>query len=186
MKEKVGEQIREEFETLFTRVDGNAINSLVQENIDNVNGFVRFVNGKIFVFPKRYVITSFVYPYRSIETEVEANKKSYEIFLKERFFEANMESLVKLDEVVENKTWAYSWNPNVLACNLVYIVTQKYLDEHFYNIPDNAYELTLCDKILFKRELEVQKRDFMKKLETFWKRFGVSKLRVKTFYDKGF
>lgn len=176
MKEKIGEKIRNEFESLLPRASGTVLEEMVQKNVDRVSGFVRFINGMIYVFPKRYISKSFIYAVKDV-TEYNGSKED---FLKNKFFESNMRGLNALDEILSKKTWAYKCNPSANGCNLVYLVT----DDQFNKIISNKYELTVFDKILFQRELEVQKIIFRKKLETYWKRYGCSFLKVKSFYER--
>ena len=175
MKEMVGEQIRNEYETIYNGVNGKAYSMLIDEAVKRVNGFVKFTNGKIFVFPKRYITTYFIFYYDSNKTS------SLEIQTKERFFEVNLESLEKMNDIINGRSYGYSCNPSVKDSNLVYVISQNFLDEHYAHSgekPESIFELNLFDKILFERELEVQKIMFKKRLETYWKKYGTSKLDI--------
>ena len=44
MKEMVGEQIRNEYETIYNGVNGKAYSMLIDEAVKRVSGFVKFTN----------------------------------------------------------------------------------------------------------------------------------------------
>lgn len=176
MKENIGEQLRDEYINFFSQyVNNGDINKLVDEAVKCVSNFVKFTNGKIFVFKKRYIITNFViYPEETIQT-------------KEKFFEVNFENFYEIDDVINGKSYGYNSFPKVKNNNFVSLVSQKYLNKHnchLSSLGTSIFKLNLFDKILLERELEVQKIKLKKQLETYWKKYGTSKLSVFRMFPK--
>lgn len=176
MKENIGEQLRDEYINFFSQyVNNGDINKLVDEAVNCVSSFVKFTNGKMFVFKKRYIITDFViYPEETIQT-------------KEKFFEVNFEDFYEMNDVINGKSYGYNSFPKVKNNNFVSLASQKYLNKHnchLSSLGTSIFKLNIFDKILLERELEVQKIKLKKQLETYWKKYGASKLSIFRMFPK--
>ena len=155
----LGEQIRFEFERHYGIDPGvqSPLIEIMNRRIKNVTGYVRFLNGCLYVFENvqimRFEITMSNTPF----------KKLY-IPSKESFFERNLFFFNNLNKIISGKCY-FSTSMN---SNIVYISTTG----------EKENELTIFDKILFRRELEKQKMTFTKKLENYWKKYGIKNEKI--------
>lgn len=158
--------------------------------IQSTTHYVRFENGMIFLFRKPSIQTEFCYGYGfcGVSTEEEergAESRSEAIKEKENFFHANMDyfrDLEKtLNDLCENEK-VYASN-NYENSHFVYIFNDDdAMLNHFYETKiKDAYVLSAKDIKAMKEAVLVGKQMFLKRLETYWKRFGSSKIRSWTY-----
>lgn len=158
--------------------------------VKSTTHYVRFENGSIFRFDKPSIKTEFCYGYGfcGVSTEEEENNaeaRSESIKKKENFFNENMKYFRELERTIND----IGENQKIYASNdyknssFVYLFNDN--DVMWYNIYQNkvkdAYVLSKKDIQAMKNGIEIGKKMFIKRLETYWKRFGSSKIRSWTY-----
>lgn len=157
--------------------------------IQSTTHYVRFENGSIFRFDKPSIKTKFCYGYGfcgvfTEEDENNAEASSESIKKKENFFNANMEYFRELEKTIDigenQKIYAYN---NFKNSSFVYLFNDNdvMLSNIYQNKIKDAYVLSKKDIKAMKDAIELGKKMFTKRLETYWKRFGSSKIRSWTY-----
>ena len=113
------------------------------------------------------------------ENAAEEMRKASE---KEVFFAENMRVFETLEEMINYDGIVYSVNrydnPDIKLRSL----TNDYEERKWGKIWGTVIsEITPVDRLMLKKELENQKKKFKKRLETYWKRYGASKLKTWTY-----
>ena len=175
-KEKVNESLMAEIKADY-RAQWPKSDEMYDWCIKQVNGAVKLSSGHIVVFRKRDIETHFCYGFgqNGVTTEREmreAAESAENIKHKEAFIRANLEGFPDYAEESE-----YYELKEANGSRIVGIVDGRhcqYAGGHFRR-------LTAEDIRLVRAEAEVQKQGFVKRLETYWKRYGASKLRTWTY-----
>lgn len=182
---KIGEEIRKNFEKEWMRKDGTFNKRMVDYDVNKVSGYVRLTSGKIFVFDKESITTEFCFGYgfcgvSSEEEEMNASNNASKAKEKDVFFAENLKKFDIFDEILSEKSYYYE-KENACGSDIVKLITAELYDNYYNKNNWVAVELTAGDKLLIERELEIQKAKFLKRLETYWKKYGNSKLRTWTY-----
>ena len=160
--------------------------------VKHTSNYLRLGNGMVHLFPKPPVETRFCFGHgqNGISTDEEqefAHDACKAVSEKEGFFAANMEYFSDYDkffrEIEENhsKIYAFVNRTKGYICDLFcdYDIWEM---KHYYGQKvDTAYVLTENDIANLKKMVEEEKAKFIKRLETYWKRFGNTKLHTWTY-----
>ena len=160
--------LKNEFEKIYNP-------KMVDYFLKGVSGFVTFENGFIHLFYKKSIKTSFCFGYGYGITFEEANAERKKLNEKENFIASNMENTYKLyDDAIKIKLYACRKGNS----NLCTLEKEEYALSHD---DKEHYVLTAKDKEMLEKELNHQKEMFLKRLETYWKKYGSSKLKTWTY-----
>ena len=155
--------------------------------IKNTTHYVKFENGMIYCFEKENIQTTFCFGYGqcgrySEKEEIDATERCKAIEEKKNFIAANMRKFDVLDEIFNCK-----FGPNVYAsinhgkCAFLFNERAVLYNNWYKDLKKEAYILTETDVKLLKEGIVKAKQMFMKRLETYWKRFNSSKLHTWTY-----
>ena len=170
----------------FEKVWGPDV-KMVDYCMKKTSGIVQFEDGGFYCFEKPSIRTRFCFGYGQngmstldeFDSALEAKKNAS---TKEYFFAENLAVFEALENMV-NDTYSklFSTAQYKDESNLRGISSDE--EERVYGRMFGIVksELTPTDRLALKRELENQKKMFMKRLETYWKRFGASKLKTWTY-----
>lgn len=175
------------FVNALIRAYGRAEDYMFQETTN----YIRLTNGMIHRFEKPRVETRFCFGHgqNGISTEEEekaAHEACEAMNEKAGFIHANMEKYEHFDKYIESyekdgsKIYAFCNRENGF-CEFFNHDDMYYMHQYYWDKVDNAYELTKDEVILLKKIIIEEKTKFMKRLETYWKRFGNTKLRTWTY-----
>jgi uncharacterized protein (DUF1015 family) len=155
--------------------------------VKKITGIVQFEDSGYYCFEKPSIETRFCFGYgqNGISTEEDYENAAEEMRKaseKEVFFAENMRVFEALEEMINYDGIVYSVNrydnPNVKLRSL----TTDYEERKWGKIYGTVMsKITPVDRLMLKKELENQKKKFEKRLETYWKRFGASKLKTWTY-----
>lgn len=144
-----------------------------------LDSLIRLSNGKIVEIEKPKMQTNFCFGYGWVDPNGEEEdaadkmaeyaKKSQEYFIKK-----NLEQVDKIIERANNAGYkGYLWSSG----NLIYSVS--FMDEYRRMYArDKGEELTEEDKTTYINALQACKARFEKRLQTYLKRYGMSKVRT--------
>jgi hypothetical protein len=177
-KNKMKELIEKEFNKIW-----NNNRKMVDYCMKKVTGVVQLENGKLFCFEKPSIETHFCFGYgqngisteedfeNALQEKINASKKEY--FVKE-----NIKVFDRIEKILNSDKKIYSFIAYLKGENIVGIEVEDY----FYGKSElfTGY-ITDKDKENLLNELENQKKMFMKRLETYWKKYGSSKLKTWTY-----
>jgi len=146
--------------------------------VNNACGYVEFENGKIFLFCKPTIKTRFPVGYGQNGISTEEDFEDAIHFTKEMKEKQNFirENLKKFDyNFSESLFGVISYtNENHVVSFMKNEMERCYRAEQIFKLTDK-------DKEELKKESENQKEMFKKRLETYWKKFGNSKLKTWTY-----
>lgn len=170
----------------FEKVYGND-QKMIDFCMKEISGIVKLEDNGYYCFEKPSIRTRFCFGYgqNGISTkddyDAAVNAKN-NITMKDAFFAANMETFNNLEKILEYPGELYSTcrynNENVLLRSLA-SQEEEYRWGRIYGTIIS--KLTPVDRLNIKVELTNQKKKFMKRLETYWKRYGNSKLKTWTY-----
>ena len=139
MRNQIKHELEKYYEYYFNR-DNNS-GKVIEEYLNRISGYVKFPNGTIYLFLKKGILEKYVsYP-------------------PETFIAINMRHFNQLSNLFTKKCYFYKLYPSKLV-RIAFFETSN---------QDRLEEITLLDKILLQRELEIQKNEMMKRLETYLK-----------------
>ena len=151
--------------------------------MNSISGVVKLSDGGFYCFEKPSITTRFCFGYgqNGLSTEEEfedacaARAKASE---KEYFIAANMQGFDELDRLFSGDEPLYmNVKYGVSGGKLRNVMVES--ATHYYK--DIVGQLTDEDRMNLLNELEEQKKLFRKRLETYWKRFGNTKLKTWTY-----
>lgn len=158
-----------------TKKYGNdRMNEYVQKTLANV---VRLTNGMLCGYDKPSIETRFCFHDEGPDYEFYKELRSDKEHLKSYFLSQNARGL---DEVIE----AFEENDNKIPCIYDYkngLCKPSYCwwgdmrDNEYVQVPDED------KKIILEMLYEIRK-DFIKRLETWWKKYGAEKLNMWTYW----
>jgi hypothetical protein len=153
----------------------------------SISGIVKLEDGGYYCFEKHSINTHFCFGYgqNGISTEEDYNdalaakKNASE---KDYFFQENLSIFDDLENLIKYDGKVYSINRysdnNANLRNLTSDEEEKKWGKIHGTI---VSELTPIDRLNLKIELKIQKEKFNKRLETYWKKYGSSKLKTWTY-----
>jgi hypothetical protein len=152
-----------------------------------ITGVVELENGGYFCFDKPSIETHFCFGYgqNGISTEEDfefALQEKINASKKENFISENMKKFQFMEETLDYDGKVYAMELyNRSNSNLRGLKTDE--EERIYGkmFGTVVSEITPVDRMNLKAELSNQKKKFMKRLETYWKRYGSSKLKTWTY-----
>ena len=172
--------------TEYEKVYKNDV-KMIDYCIKKTSGIVQFEDGSYYCFEKPSIETHFCFGYgqNGISTEedyndaVAAKNMASE---KEYFIAENMKKFQDLEDVIEYDGNVYSIiryaNHKVMLSSLTTDKEERKWGKIYGHVLST---ITPVDRIMFKNELKKQKEKFMKRLETYWKKYGNSKLKTWTY-----
>ena len=186
-KIKVGEVLRAEYESAWTRSNGTVDKKMVDFCVNKVTGYVELEDGGYFVFEKPSIETRFCFGYgqNGISTEEDfedAVAAKQNASTKEYFMSENMKKFSDLEEALVYPGKVYSmaqYRNSGLKLRGIKTDEEERLYGKMFGIV--VGEITPVDRLRIKDELANQKKMFEKRLETYWKRFGSTKLKTWTY-----
>lgn len=182
MNKELKARLTEEFAKVYKTDE-----KMIKFCVDSISGMVELESGSMYCFEKPSIETRFCFGYgqngisteEDFENAVACRKR---ISQKEAFFAANMEKFNDLEKTFNYEGNVYgTYKYDKTEMNLRNLYTEDY-KRYWGKIHGIVAEvLTETDKINLLKELENQKKMFEKRLETYWKRFGASKLKTWTY-----
>jgi hypothetical protein len=169
----------------FTKVWKND-QKMIDYCIKKTAGIVQFEDGGYFCFEKPSIETHFCFGYgqNGISTEEDysdAVAAKNNASTKEYFFQENMSKFQNIEDMLKYDGKVYSMAMYNNESNLRGLKTDEE-ERRFGKMYGTVIsEITPLDKLNLKRELDNQKKLFMKRLETYWKRYGSSKFKTWTY-----
>jgi hypothetical protein len=160
---------------------------MVEYCMKKTSGIVQFEDGCFYCFEKPTIRTRFCFGYgqngistdEEFEDAVEARRNAS---TKEYFFAENLAIFDDLENMLnDDTTKLYSVGQYDGTVNLSGVKSDE--EERIFGKIFGVIksELTPVDRLMLKRELENQKKMFIKRLETYWKRYGASKFKTWTY-----
>ncbi len=172
---------------LQQRYDEHLIDRMINYWVKKTTHYVRFENGMIYVFDKPSIKTEFCFGYGqngvTAEDEHEAAyARCKAVKEKENFFKENLRYFEELENLFNqsmgDNIYAHRENDSLFTFLFgEYDATYGW----FSHQKPTSYILTKKDKNALRRAIEIGKELFTKRLETYWKRFGSSKLHTRTY-----
>ena len=172
---------------LQQRYDEHLIDRMIDYKIKKTTHYVRFENGMIYAFEKPNIKTEFYFGYGQNGVTAEGEEEEAEarcdaIKEKENFFKANLRHFKEFDDLFEHNVgeniYAHSENDSLFT----FLFNEYDANYGWYSHQKpTAYVLTEKDKKHLRKAIEIGKMLFTKRLETYWKRFGSSKLHASTY-----
>ena len=175
-------KIRETYEKIWKHD-----NKMVDYCCSKVSGFVEFEDGGIFLFEKPTIKTSFCFGYgqNGISTEEEFNNAT----------ESSEASKSKVNFICNNLSRFFKEYEELLSSSNIYTIksyndeetvfrslrSQEYFDFFQFEKSKIVSKLSKKDRENLKKEIEAQKQKFAKRLETYWKKYGNTKLKTWTY-----
>jgi hypothetical protein len=156
--------------------------------VKSTSGVVKFEEGGYYLFRKPSIQTRFCFGYgqngissvEEFESACEARKQAE---TKEAFIRENMYGFEDLEETFnfDGPVYIVEDYDGKNGCMLRSLRTEEYKRRWNSLHGTSVGELSETDKENLKKELKAQKKAFMKRLETYWKRYGSSKLKTWTY-----
>lgn len=142
-------------------------------------------SGLLIVFEKPSIETRFCFGAgqngRCDDEEWEsANRAASEAKEKEYFISANMAQFEETEETL-NQDCVFTLRAEYTCCRSLLNLAELRQERYFEYYPGEIIrrgELTAADIAGLKKMLESEKEKFRKRLETYWKRYGSSKLKT--------
>ena len=181
MTKELKEKVEIELRKYWTKSE-----EMIQYNLKKTSGIVELKNGSLFLFEKPEIKTRFCFGYgqNGISTDEEfenASNMSIEARKKNNFVRANLEIFDYYENLLE-KDELYAVNRyGDKETKLKKIFCGDYIREYPFEKSKCQFQLSKEDVDILKKELQEQKKKFVKRLETYWKKFGSSKLQTWTY-----
>lgn len=168
----------------YTKIWSNSA-KMVDYCVEKTSGIVELNDGGLFCFEKPTIKTEFAVCYglngiASTQEMESARLESKAAKTKKYFFAENLLELNNLKKLLKSNekfflrvSYHSDDRPNTL-------LREIHACENFYR-ESTLGELSQQDRELILAELENQIAKFRRRLETYWKRYGSSKLRVDTY-----
>lgn len=176
------EYLKPEFEKVWKKDS-----KMVDYCINQITGVCNLSNDKIFIFEKQSIKTSFCYGFGqngiAAEGEVEeAAESAKNARQKENFIVNNLErSFVDCEAIEKEDVKLYALPHYREETNIVSIYSEEFFESYPFKKKDVLFELSQDDIHKLREELANQKEMFKKRLETYWKKFGATKLKTWTY-----
>jgi len=175
-------KIRAEYERIYPKSP-----DMVEYCMKQASSYVTLKNGRILVFKKHSIEKRFCFStgYNGRQDE-EMHDDAMAMQAKAEtdhnyFIEENMKSFAHMDELIadqEKDEKVYAFNQYYTESNLVCLNTRQRMKKTEL---DQAYELVAEDIEAIKKQLIEEKEKFTKRLKTYLKRYGLSKVRAWTY-----
>ena len=182
------ELVKVELEKVWTRKNGTIDEKMVKFCLGEISGIVELEDGGFYCFKKPSIRTHFCFGYgqNGISTEEDMNDASAaseNAKKKENFTAENMSVFDEMNDLIKFEGNVYSMVQYNRGddVKLRSFFTQEYVDRWGMMKACVIGTISMKDRVNLKLELENQKKKFAKRLETYWKRFGSSKLRTWTY-----
>ena len=182
MKNEKMLKVKAEFEKVWKK-DQRMIDYCLKKTV----GVVEFEDGSYYCFEKPSIETRFCFGYgqNGISTEEEfenAIAAKNKVSEKECFIAENMKKFQELEDIIKYDGNVYSVirydNPDIKLSSL----TTDKEEQKWGKIYGYVLSvITPVDRLNLKTELNIQKQKFAKRLETYWKKYGSSKLKTWTY-----
>jgi 23S rRNA A2030 N6-methylase RlmJ len=182
MNEELKNAVKIEFEKVWKNDE-----KMIDFCLKKITGIVRLADGGLFTFEKPTIETKFCFGYGlygiSTEEEDQGARHSCELAKKKKNFIAeNMRFFNHIQECLNYDGTIYSTCHYPGSPNLLRNIDTDYTERRFGRpVFYKAGILSPEDIENLKTELENQKNLFRKCLETYWKRYGASKLKTWTY-----
>lgn len=177
--------IKSLIEVEYSKVWGNDTR-MIKYCVNKTSNAVVLHNGCIFIFDKPSIETSFCFGY---DNDDESYNKANDMFDNcvndySYFVNRNLQCFDHLEESLKDLTLRceYSYQGRVNLCSSIW--TERALNRHYISKSqlDNMFFLTEEDVQKIKVALEEEKEKFKKRLVTYLKKYGTSKLKVWTYW----
>lgn len=160
--------------------------AMVKYCLKELSGAVQFEDGSFYVFEKPSIETNFCFGYgcygvSNLEDYQLAKKEVQEARGKDFFIAENMKTFDSIEKILNYEGKVYTTVKYSKVTNKFRGIVTDYKERCGYTIYHKIGELSKLDIQNLKKELERQKVIFRKRLETYWKRYGNSKLKTWTY-----
>ena len=182
MKTTMNETLRNKIRDEYLRMTNNEAD--LKYYMGKLSGAVELENGGVFVFEKPVIDTYFCYGYGQCGMSTEEDYQSAR---------AMSEAALQKENFIANNFDKYSHSMGIdFNDGETYYATSPYRRSSYFKVltrwchlqyadDQNATLITERDKTNLKAEYERQCEMFRKRLETYWKRYGASKLKTWTY-----